>query len=179
VLVDLAEIQVAYYMVAATGVLVAATFYVINLRETRTNIRITLTNNIMQTLYSATRLRQAIEMLHMEWTDYEDFEKKYGTEKNIDSASIRLSLWYNFNTLGELLRRGLVDEDTLYYALGWNVVTLWQKFESVVIEHRRRYMSKDQWTGFEYLAKRMFARMNEVDPGYKVPKTYDKYIREK
>jgi hypothetical protein len=36
-LVDLAEIQAAYYMVAATGVLVAAVFYVLNLRISRRN----------------------------------------------------------------------------------------------------------------------------------------------
>jgi hypothetical protein len=32
-MVDLAEIQAAYYMVAATGVLVAAIYYVMNLHK--------------------------------------------------------------------------------------------------------------------------------------------------
>jgi hypothetical protein len=166
-------------MVAATGVLVAAIFYVINLRENRKNMRITLTNNIMQTTYSPIGVKQLIELLHMEWKDYGDFEKKYGTENNIESSSIRLSVWFTFNTLGELLKKGLVDEDTLYSAIGWNAVTIWQKFESVVVEHRERYMSKDQWTGLEYLAGRMLARMNRVDPGYRVPETYDKFIQNK
>jgi len=36
-MVDLVEIQAAYYMVAATGVLVAAGYYVLNMRtQTRT-----------------------------------------------------------------------------------------------------------------------------------------------
>ena len=33
-MVELAEIQAAYYMVAATGVLVAAIYYVFNMRAT-------------------------------------------------------------------------------------------------------------------------------------------------
>lgn len=33
-MVELAEIQVAYYMVAATGVLIAAAYYVLNMRAT-------------------------------------------------------------------------------------------------------------------------------------------------
>jgi hypothetical protein len=41
-MVDLSEIQAAYYMVAATGVLVAAVFYIMNLREQRRNARLTL-----------------------------------------------------------------------------------------------------------------------------------------
>jgi hypothetical protein len=38
-LVDLAEIQAAYYMVAATGVLVAAVYYVMTLRTTQRNMK--------------------------------------------------------------------------------------------------------------------------------------------
>jgi len=77
------------------------------------------------------------------------------------------------------LRKGLIDEDTIYSALGWNIAAFWQKFESVVIEYRRRYMSRDQWTGFEYLGGRMIVRIREVDPVYKVPDMYDKLIPNK
>jgi len=36
-MVDLAEIQAAYYMVAATGVLVAAAYYLMNIRTNQRN----------------------------------------------------------------------------------------------------------------------------------------------
>jgi hypothetical protein len=166
-------------MVAATGVLVAAAYYVMNLRENRRNGRITLTSNLMQLFLTPESVKHLIEFLQMEWTSYSDFERKYGTENNLESASTRLSTWSNYNTLGELLRKGLVDEDTIFSTLGWNILVLWKKFEPVVREHRKRYMSKDQWTGFEYLSGRMIAKINEVDPGYRVPDTYDKYIPDK
>jgi len=41
-MVDLAEIQAAYYMVAATGVLVAAVYYVMTLRTTQRNMKANL-----------------------------------------------------------------------------------------------------------------------------------------
>jgi hypothetical protein len=41
-MVDLAEIQAAYYMVAATGVLVAAIYYIQNMREAERNKKIQL-----------------------------------------------------------------------------------------------------------------------------------------
>jgi hypothetical protein len=178
-MVDLVEIQAAYYMVAATGVLVAAIYYAMNLRENRRNGRITLTSNLMQMFQTPESLRHLIEFMHMEWTDYEDFEKKYGTENNIESASVRTSMWCNYNTLGELLKKGIVDEDTIYSTLGWNIASLWKIFEPIIGEHRRRYMSRDQWTGFEYLGGRMIARLKEVDPDYKIPDTYDKFIPNK
>ena len=45
-MVELAEIQAVYYMVAATGVLVAAVFYMFNLRETMRNRKATFNNNV-------------------------------------------------------------------------------------------------------------------------------------
>lgn len=36
-MVSVEEIQVAYYMVAATGVLIAAVFYILNLRISQRN----------------------------------------------------------------------------------------------------------------------------------------------
>jgi hypothetical protein len=178
-MVELATLQAVSYIMGSLGVFVAAVYYVMNLRKNRKNVRITLTNNIMQTLGTPAGMKNLIELLHTEWTDYQDFERKYGTENNLESSSVRLSTWYTYNTLGELLKKGLVDEDTLYTALGWNVVVLWEKFKSVAMEHRRRYMSRDQWTGFEYLAGRMLAKMLAADPSYTVPETYDKYIPEK
>ena len=69
-MVDLVEIQATYYMVAATGVLVATMYYIMNLRETRRNGRITLTNNLIQMFFKSESNRITIELLHTEWTDY-------------------------------------------------------------------------------------------------------------
>ena len=41
-MVDLAEIQSIYYMVAATGVLIAAIYYVVNMKATQRNMKNTL-----------------------------------------------------------------------------------------------------------------------------------------
>jgi hypothetical protein len=175
-MVSFQDIQTAYYMVAATGVLVAAVFYVLNLRENQKNARVSLTTNLMQTLNSPAGLKQQIELGRTEWVDYEDFERKYGTENNVDSASARLSIWYAYNSLGELLKRGMVDEDTLYSATGWSAVWIWKRFESVIPEHRSRYMSRDQWTGFEFLANRMLSKMKKADPSFNFPVSFDKYV---
>ena len=41
-MVDLAEIQAVYYLVAATGVLVAAIYYISNMRISQRNMKNTL-----------------------------------------------------------------------------------------------------------------------------------------
>ena len=47
-MVDLAEIQAAYYMVAATGVLVAAIYYIYNMRTSQRIMKTTLETRQMQ-----------------------------------------------------------------------------------------------------------------------------------
>ena len=178
-MVDLIVLQSLSYVAAAIGVCVAGIYYAMVLREQSRNRRVTLTSNLMQTIFSPNGVRNFLDLIHMEWTDYSDFESKYGTENNLDSASVRISIWSTLNVLGELLREGLVDLNTLYNAIEFFTVLIWDKFEPVVKEHRRRYMSRDQWTGFEYLAGKMLAVMKEKDSEYKVPKTYDKYIPDK
>ena len=138
-MVELFEIQAAYYMVAATGVLVAAIYYIINLRTSQKNMRITLTNNLMQSQLSEESWRKWIELMNMEWKNYDNFEKKYGSDYNSDNFSKRMNLRHSYNSLGNLLRSGLADRDTLYNAGLRTTVWLWVKFKPIIEENRRRY----------------------------------------
>jgi hypothetical protein len=78
-MVDLAEIQAAYYMVAATGVLVAAIYYVLNMRATQRNLKANLDTRqaqILMNLYerwSEPEFQNAWRDIQTwEWRDYED-----------------------------------------------------------------------------------------------------------
>lgn len=95
------------------------------------------------------------ELLNMEWTDYDDFEKKYGSDFNLDNYAKRSSTNYTYNSIGFLLRQGLVDSEVLYGFLGVSSSFLWYKFEDVIKEQRRRYMGKDNYEDLEFLAKEM------------------------
>jgi hypothetical protein len=112
-LVDLGEIQAAYYMVAATGVLVAAVFYILNLRETTRSRRITFTQSLLQTLSSVEDQKIGGELLNMEWSNYDEFEKKYGSDNNLDNYAKRMHVFYDYTAIGNLMKDGLVDAETL------------------------------------------------------------------
>jgi hypothetical protein len=75
----------------------------------------------------------------MEWRDYDDFEKKYGSDFNVHAASQRFSVWLTFNKLGYMLSKGLVDAEVLYEMGAMNCIYLWAKFEAIIRENRRRY----------------------------------------
>ncbi len=45
-----------------------------------------------------------LELLNMEWSDYDDFERKYGSDYNLDNVAKRHLFWIYFDALGCLLR---------------------------------------------------------------------------
>ena len=58
-------------------------------------------------------------------------------------------------------------------------LTIILKYKSVIEEERRRYMSKNFLSDFEYFAGDMFRVIRERDPIYLIPDTLDKYVSEK
>jgi len=189
-MVDLAEIQAAYYMVAATGVIIAAIYYVYNMRISQRNStlalkaqeqnletrKLQLITALTQQLFSKEAFMKYGELLNMEWRDYDDFEKKYGSDFNLENYANRSSTNYTYNSIGFLLREGLVDSEVLYGFLGVSPSFLWYKFEDVIVESRRRYSGKDNYEDLEFLAKEMLRIKMMRDPEYKLPETFNKYI---
>jgi hypothetical protein len=178
-MVEFQDIQTAYYIIAAVGIFVASANYLRVSIEDSKKRRIETTNNMMQTLISKDGLRSWLELLNMEWSDYDDFERKYGTDYNFESAITRLHMWYTYDILGYQLMKGLVDEETIYDAYGSLAIWIWDKFKPILDEHRRKYSPKEQWRGWEYLANSMLKVRKRRDPEYVTPKTYTKYIPDK
>jgi hypothetical protein len=167
-MVDLAEIQAAYYMVAATGVLVAAVFYIINLRETAKNRRVALTTSLMQSFISEEGSKRFMELMNMEWKDMSDFDKKYDSSVNLDNFAKRNTLWNTCEILGYQYRCGLIDFGTLWAICNNAVPTTYVKFKPVLDEYKRRgWHPQNMYENFEYLAFEISRKMEKMDPSFK------------
>jgi len=175
-MVDLAEIQAAYYMVAATGVLVAAAFYIVNVRITLETRRIGLLQNISTNIANEEGQKRLFELMSYEWTDYEDFEKKYGTKTNISSAAKRYDIWTSFNTIGMMVRKGLVKVDDVYNMGIAGVPDLWVKYRPIIEEIRRRYAGGEYCRDLEFLAGEMMRHVQSKDPSWRMPGNLSDYV---
>jgi len=178
-MVDLAEIQAAYYMVAATGVLVAAIYYVMTLRTTQTNMKQTLETRqaqfMMQLNENMTNvevMKRHIELMNMEWTDLDDFEKKYGTGTNIDAAAKRWSFWWRFGFIGDLLQRNLVDREWLHESFSSIVIPHWFKWEPLIKQTRKLINTPSFGSNFEYLAQEMMKMDEQKGIKRRILRTY-------
>ena len=166
-MVDLAEIQTAYYMVAATGVLVAAGYYIVNLRETIRNRRITFANTSIQTFLSEEGVLRWLEIANMQWKDFDDFVKKYDSTVNKELAAKRLSFRNTCEALGYQYRSGAIDFDTLYNVGGPYVMSCWLKFKPIIERYRKWEWADEMYSNWEFLAEKMEKVAAERDKGFK------------
>ncbi|OGD59938.1 hypothetical protein A3K78_02190 [Candidatus Bathyarchaeota archaeon RBG_13_52_12] len=192
-MVDLALLQSVSYIAGALGVCVAAIFYVLNLRISQRNQELTLkaqqqtletrklqfVTSITNQLNSEEGHRRYNELMNMEWKDYDDFERKYGSDYNLDNAAKRFSVWYTYNTLGMLVREKLVEPELLYPIVDGSVLTNWSKFKDVIKEQRKRYGPEDDYSEFEFLYNEIYRVALSRDPSFKIPETLTHYVPDK
>jgi hypothetical protein len=166
-MVTIEEIQAAYYMVAATGVLVAAYYYIQNMKETAKNRRATLTNNILETFLSEEGMAKFLELLSMEWGDFDDFAKKYDSRVNPKNFALRMSLWNVCDLIGYQYREGILDLSSIYNVGGIVIDNIWEKFGPIIKEYRKRDYATDHFENFEYLAGVLSKMKESKDADYK------------
>jgi len=176
-MVDLSLLQSVSYIAGAIGVCVAAIYYVIMVRINQRTMRITLTNNLIQRLLTDEFTAKVTELMYMEWKDYDDFERKYGSDNNPENFNKRSVVWNTYDALGILLLKGLADRDVLYNCQEvFTSAYVWSKYRLVFEENRRRYVGRDGFIGFEHLAKEMLRSKQLRDPAYKIPESNWRYV---
>jgi len=177
------ELSVIRDLVACFGVIAGFSYYVLTVQASRHNQKqqletrqISLIDNIVARSMSEQGFRNYFDLLRYEWTDFEDFENKYGSENNVEATAKRFSVWQEYNLIGMMLRKDLVAADDLWDMGVQGVLFLWEKYKPIIEEERKRYLPKDFLSDFEFLAGEMFKVASEREATFTIPETLDKYV---
>jgi hypothetical protein len=166
-MVDLVVLQSLSYTAGALSVVLGVIYYAINLREQTRSRRVTLTTSLLQSFVSREGLRLLEDLWLMEWSDFDDFVRKYDSTVNPDNLAIRTSVFIQCEVLGLQYRTGVIDLDTLFSVCNVNIPQLWVKFKPVIEEYRKRGVySKIEFENFEYLAGELTKLMEKKDPDF-------------
>lgn len=180
------ELSLIRDFLACFGVLAGFSYYVLTVRASQRNMRrtletrqISLIDNIVTRSMGEQGFKNFFELMRYEWTDYEDFERKYGSENNVEATAKRFSVWQDYNLIGLMLRKRLVEPDDLFDMGVQGVIFLWEKYKLIVAEERKRYLGNNFLRDFEYLAGEMLKVVQQRESTYIVPDTLDKYVPDK
>ena len=107
----------------------------------------------MNNIYSQEGWTAFIETISMEFTDFEDFKKKYDSSVNWESYIKRVFVWNMMDLIGYQYHAGVIDLDAIYGTLGTPVISCWQKFKPVIEGYRKTEgWARDDFIMFEKLA---------------------------
>jgi len=142
--------------------------------ETR---RMQIIMDVDQELKSYETYNKIIEIMNMEWDNYDDFEKKYGSDNNPENFAKRYSVLWRLNSIGILVRDGFIDAETVYDLLGeFSTIWVWRKFEPIIRETRVRYNVPLALNDFEFLYNELIKVREQKGIRVPVTETFAKYI---
>ena len=153
-MVSFEEIQAAYYMVAATGVLVAAIYYIYNLRFNIKAREMQICREFASDYVSEHGMTRYGTMMTMEWKDYEDFMNKYG-RSHPDLYGKWVSQFFAFEMWGILIERSIIEPEILYYLGGYGAIRTWDKYKDIIQSWRDTTWGPDFMAKSEYLVNEM------------------------
>jgi hypothetical protein len=151
-MVDIVVLQSASYVAAAIGVCIAAFYYALNLRETTKNRRANLATTLMQSFMSEEGAIRWVDLLKMQWSNFDDYVKKYDSAVNTKNFAERCAFWTTCESLGFQYRKGIVDLETIYNLAGPWIISAWMKFKPIIEEYRRWEWGMDIYSNWENLA---------------------------
>ena len=163
----LVDIQTVSIVIASASVVAGVIYYSLmirhqslqtqhqnKIRETELLIRINPWLNV-----SGSELQQAYRRtLNLEFTDAEDFIKRYGSlmlQKPEQEGFF--SVVNYFDGLGMLVRKGLVSADLVYEVWTEGIANFWERVKPL-IEQTRKEIRYPFWVSAEYLYNEMKKR---------------------
>jgi hypothetical protein len=159
------ELSTIRDLVAIFGVIAGFTYYVMTVRINQRAMRVNLTNSFLQQMSTNEFVKETTELLYMEWEDYDDFERKYGSDVDVDNFNTRIHVWSTYDNLGNLLKTSMADKTLLNNSMTARyAITIWHKFEDVLKMNRKLYGTPNSWSGFECLADEMDKMEQQRNP---------------
>jgi hypothetical protein len=149
------DIQTVSIAIASAGILVAAIYYVLQIRH---QARMRQTDLVMRlySTYGSMEFQEARErIMSREFKDLDDYIKEYGS-KEISVVGLF------FEGIGVLLKRKNVDISMIDDLLGVATKSTWEKMKILTEEYRKRYNQPKIFEWFEYLYNEIQKREQQL-----------------
>ena len=161
-MVGIQEISIA---VASAGVLLAAIYYIFQIRHQNRLRQTDLVMRLYSTFASEDHRKAGKKVLWITYEDYDDFVKKYGAPNSEEPIPTAVdTVLYFFEEVGVLLSKKLVDINLIEQLMGYNIIMIGNKIIPIIKEARKRLNLPTVWTNFEYLYNEMKKRKQASKP---------------
>lgn len=155
-------------VVSLTVVLI---YYTTNVRAQFITRQVQMFTAISKDVNNEKLWKQYWDSFDLEWTDFKDFDMKYGRRANPEVFMSLNSMFWTFGSVGSLLKEGMIKRDRTYELVGAMVAPLWERWSPVIEGWRNKWGTPESYIAFEYICKEM-TKMHEQGYTDKVVKKY-------
>jgi len=164
-MVDIQTISIA---IASASVVAGVVYYSLQIRhqnlqiQQQTKMRQTdLYWRLLSTFNSKEYVEAFLKVVNLEFKDYNEFAKKYGSAFSETPVQVALGMVCNlFEATGSLLYRHLIDVETVSHMLP--VSYTWEKVKPIVDGMRKELNVSPLYEWFEYLYDEMQKREQQL-----------------
>jgi hypothetical protein len=130
-------------------------YYLFNMRNTQKARRSEALYRFLETRTQESVALKYAFVQNLDWEDYDDYQNKYGRVANHEAWAKIWSLLVEYDDIGLMVKRGIMDIEDLYELSGRSIPSLWKKFQPIIEEQRKRGDSNSMdW--FQYLVEEMY-----------------------
>ena len=156
----LVDFQAFSIFIAASSVVLAMINSIYASRRAKQTAQLQLETRQMNNFLQFARESQTNEWLlayHevtflQQWKDFNEWNEKYGPLTNVDAYLKFAKVCEFFNTIGLLVKTGVIDEKIPYEQGADAILGAWKRVEPIV--YAMREDSPGLWITFEFIAKR-------------------------
>ena len=140
------DLQTILTYLTLISVPIGVFYHIMTLRNTRKNQQLQLETrqtqlfmNLYETWRNVQYRKQWLELMHLKWTDWEDFRGKYGLysgEAHPELLTFQSQMSF-FDGIGVLVKKGLIDIGYVHELLYTTIMWTWEKNQPLVEGFRR------------------------------------------
>jgi len=160
-------VEITYQMVLSTlqtvALVVGIAYYLFIMRNSQRNQELTLkaqeqaleTRQAQLFMSIYTRVNEVefwknfIEIQQWEWESFEEYNEKYRSRTEMRAKFNSVGSF--FEGMGVMVKRNLIDVTVVDDLMSGPIMSVWQKFEPIILEDRRRRDMPTIWEWFGYL----------------------------
>ena len=154
----MASFEFLAIMFTGIGLMVSVLYYTFTLQnanKTQQQQLETRQAQLYMQVFNKFETRENIDILMdlLEWnfSDYDDFQRKYGKESNPEAYSKWIYYINLYEGLGPLVREGYLDIRMIALLMSGGIKAIWEMSEPIIMENRKRHNWPRWAIEFEYL----------------------------
>jgi len=107
-------------------------------------------------MWTKEKARDWSKIINLPFEDTQSFFEIYDAPENSEIRLQFSTVFDMMHTYGQILKNGLFDPVWMYDSMvGWSVIGMWNKYDPIIKEIRKRRNAPLAYEYFEYLAEEM------------------------